>query len=406
MIARVLEIARFAAGDVLWKLANIAILAVAARVLPETQAALVVLSQTASMIMLSLGDLGFRSTGIRLVAISRAQAIEIARAVFARRALATALLGLPAALLCSAVMTDEIEAFTGLSLMVLAYLPYFMARDWVLLGLSRTDYVALARLSYALVVLFMAALALVLDVDVEYFAATMACGYLTFFVVSALLLDKVDAPSSAGQSPVVNIGKELTWRNSFALAVSFSLLALFHSIEIIMIGALLGEAASATFAVPFRLIFSIYTLGWILAQYFSPQFSRDALEGGGRHWSSYLAGFLACGAIVGLATYGAAPWLVAIVYGGAFPESATLLRMLSPTIALDAGVACLGTILVMQNRGVVSAVTIGCACLASAAILLLFVHHGVFAAVYAKFASYLALLLAQLIILLNAKPIR
>jgi O-antigen/teichoic acid export membrane protein len=173
-----------------------------------------------------------------------------------------------------------------------------------------------------------------------------------------------------------------------------------------MIGALLGESASATFAAPFRLIFSIYTLGWILAQYLSPQFSQDAIEGGGRHWSNYLSGFLVCGALVGLATYGAAPWLVDLVYGSAFPESATLLRMLSPTIFLDAGVACLGTILVMQNRGVASALAIGCACLASAVVLLLYAHHDVYAAVYAKFAGYLALLLAQLIILLSAKPIR
>ena len=403
MIGAVTKMFQFAAGDVLWKLANIVLLAVAARVLPQDEAALVVLSQTVSMILLSLGDLGFRSTGIRLIALDTAHIAEIRREVFRKRLISVLLVGLPAALICAAVLTDQLRAFLGLILIVVAYLPYFAASDWVLLALGRAGLAGVSRVGYALVVLSLSGLVFVTGADIVVFALMIAVGYGAFALTSALLFKYRcgDTPTRETRATPISIQHELAWSASFALAVAFALNTLFHSVEILLAGVFLGEAAAAAFAAPFRLVFSLYALGWILSQYFSPHFARvSAMQSDGyRGWVLYVSGFLAVGLVAAVATYHGAHWLVGLIYGTAFVEAGGLLQALAPTLALDAAVACLGTFLVMQNRGKTSAATIGFGCIASAVVFSLYQDLGLMGAVYAKYAGYTALLLSQLICL-------
>ncbi len=404
MIKKALGAAQFAAGDILWKIANIVLLAVASRVLPEDEAALVVLSQTASMILLSLGDLGFRSAGIRLIAVENAQRANVMREVFLRRLVSVLVLGLPAAMICVAMVTDNVRAFLGLALIVLAYLPYFAASDWVLLAMGRGGLAGLARAAYAVVILSLSGLAYLVGADLILFALIVACGYGVFACVSALLLkygvkEAASLPDRPGSIAVKN---ELAWGASLALAIAFTLNTLFHSVEILLAGFFWGEEASAAFAAPFRLVFSIYAIGWILSQYFSPHFARysPATGDGSRYWLIFVFGFLAFGLVAAATAFLGAQWLVTLVYGEAFEQAGAMLRLLSPTIALDAVVACLGTLLVMQNKGKTSALTIGLGCLASIAVFLLFKGSGLVVAVYAKYAAYITLVLGQLFCLL------
>jgi O-antigen/teichoic acid export membrane protein len=404
LIKKVLNAAQFAAGDVLWKVANIVLLAVASRVLPADEAALVVLSQTASMILLSLGDLGFRWAGIRLIAVDRAQTALVMRAVFWRRIASVLLLGLPAAMICAAMVTDNLRGFLGLALIVLAYLPYFAASDWVLLAIGRSELAGIARAVYAFVMLVLSGLVYVTGADVFLFALIIACSYGGFALASALLLrlnlDYARAVPGRGRSNVVE--DDLAWGASLALAIAFTLNTLFHSMEILLAGVFLGEEASASFAAPFRLIFSLYAIGWILSQYFSPHFARFSPEKGddSRYWLAYAAGFLVFGVAAATAAFLGGHWLVALVYGDAFDQADVLMRALAPTIAMDAVVACLGTLLVMQNKGKTSAVTIGLGCFASVAVFLLCKDSGLMVAVYAKYAAYTTLMLAQLFCLI------
>lgn len=398
---RIIKAAQFATGDILWKLANIVLLAVAARVLPEDEAALVVLSQTASMILLSLGDLGFRSAGIRLIAVDKAQTLLVMRAVFLRRLVAALLVGLPGALICAAVLTDNMAAFIGLSLIVLAYLPYFAASDWVLLASGRPGSAGAVRAVYAVILLLLSGLVFINGATLPQFALIIGAGYGGFALVSGLLVrNYVRTPAYTARSPgKAEVLGELGWGASIALAIAFALNTLFHSVEILLAGALLGEAESAAFAAPFRLVFSIYAIGWIISQYCAPRFARLAASSGARpegHWFYYFSGFAAFGLITAAATYLCTPWLVSLVYGDAFDQAGVLMRALAPTIALDATVACLGTLLVMQNRGKTSAATIGLGCLASMSVFLLCKDYGLMAAVYAKYAAYSALVVTQL----------
>lgn len=405
MYQALLKAGRFATGDLLWKLANIVLLGVAARVLPEEEAALVVLSQTASMILLSLGDLGFRSAGIRLVAVKRDRASVVVREVLVRRTVAVCLLGMPAALMCAAIVTDNVDAFLGLALIVFSYLPYFAAPDWALLALGKTGFASLARATYGLILLALAGLVYITGANLAVFALIIALGYGGFALVASLLLwRRGESPVSATNAVKATVKSELAWGASIALAIAFSLNTLFHAIEVILAGAFLGESASAAFAAPFRLVFSLYAIGWILSQYCSPRFARisAASDSGSQWWFVYVAGFLLFGLVAAAATYLGAHFLVRLVYGEAFAAAGDLLQALAPTIALDAVVACLGTMLVMQNKGKASAVTIGCGCLASAVAFFLFQDLGLMGVVYAKYAAYTGLLLTQLLFLLGA----
>ena len=402
VLERSLKIARFAVGDILWKLANIAILAVAARVLPAEQAALVVLSQTASMILLSLGDLGFRSTGIRLLALEPSQTRTVMRAVLQRRLLSVVSIGLPGAAICSVIITDSAETFALLMLLVVAYLPYFLASEWSLLALGRTGFVAIARSVYAAILLLLAWLALMINADIYFFVMMIALAYTGMSMSSLAMMRWVLRASVVAEKPaILNIQRELSLSASLALAAAFALNTLFHSLEIILVGAFLGEADSSVFAAPFRLVFSVYAIGWVLAQYFSPKFARlmSSSEGYARYWMAYLSGFLTFGCVSAIATFLMAEWLVLLVYQGAFPEATSLLRTLSPSIALDAVVACLGTMLVMQNRGKAASISIGLGCMASAAVFFMLMDKGVMSAVYAKYAAYSGLALSQIVCL-------
>lgn len=399
LIGGALKVLQFASGDVLWKLANIVLLAVAARVLPEDEAALVVLSQTASMILLSLGDLGFRSAGIRLIAVDASQTSEIMRAVFRKRLVSVTLIGLPAALICAAVLTDNLRAFLGLALIIVAYLPYFAASDWVLLARGRAGLAGATRAIYALVLLSLSALVYAIGANLVEFALIIGAGYGVFAATSLALLKYSEAETSDPESGAarLSVQSELAWSASLALAVAFALNTLFHSIEILLAGAFLGESASAAFAAPFRLVFSLYAIGWILSQYFSPHFARFSTSQG---WMLYACGFLAAGVLVAVATYLCAHQLVGLVYGDAFAQAGFVLRALAPTLALDAVVACLGTVLVMQNKGKTSAATIGLGCVASIVVFWFCKDSGVMGAVYAKYAAYITLVSTQLFCLL------
>ncbi len=402
MLSRGLKIARFAAGDLLWKLANVVVLAVAARVLPADKAGLVVLSQTASMILLSLGDLGFRSSGIRLISLAEASTRDVVRAVTLRRLLSVLLVGMPGALICAALLADDVVGFQGLVLLILAYLPYFFATEWALLALGRTGKVAAARGVYGALLIALALAAFWLNVELPYFALIIMVGYCSFAIVSWLFLKDLRGYRKRAQHSV-NVQSELAWSSSVALAVSFALNTLFHSIEVLMAGAFLGELESANFAAPFRLIFSLYALGWILTQYFSPDFARMACK----ELTAvipYLLIFSGYGVIVAVVTFLVAPWMTGVVFGDAFPGAGRVLQWLAPTVLLDAMVAFLGTVLVMQNQGVVSAITIGLACLVSAAVFMLFGELGIIAAVVAKYSAYLTLLFMQCMFMLR-KPL-
>lgn len=399
MINRAFQVLQFATGDILWKLANIVLLAVAARVLPQDEAALVVLSQTASMVLLSLGDLGFRSAGIRLVAVDSSQTRVIRREVFRKRLVSVLLIGLPAALICAGVLTDNLRAFLGLALIVLAYLPYFAASDWVLLASGRPGAAGAARMVYAVILLLLSGLVSISGATITQFALIIASGYGGFALVSALMLrNSAPLPLVTGQEGANVIKGELRWGASVALAVAFTFNTLFHSIEILLAGAFLGESASTAFAAPFRLVFSIYAMGWILAQYFSPYFARYSAANGDspRYWLLYVFGFLLVGTATAVVTYCSASWLIRIVYNDAFSQAGAMLQALAPTVALDAVVACLGTLLVMQNKGKTVAVTIGLACLTSAIIFFLTKDIGLHSILYAKYAAYLTLVTTQL----------
>lgn len=399
LLTRGLKIARFAAGDLLWKVANVVVLAVAARVLPQEQAGLVVLSQTASMILLSLGDLGFRASGIRLISLAQNNAREVVRVVMVRRALSVLIAGLPGALVCSALLVDDISAFFSLALLLIAYLPYFFSMDWGLLALGQTGQVAIARGAYGLVLIAFAALALVFDVNLTYFAFMVLSGYGVFAFICWYFLKKHTAYSVSidGKHEGVtklNVGAELAWTASIALASSFAINTIFHSLEILLAGAFLGENESALFAAPFRLVFSIYAVGWILTQYFSPHFAR-LLNGELKSKLRFFVVFFFYGTIASVATFLLAPWLTTIVYGDAFPNAAVVMQWLAPTILLDSLVACQGTLLVMHNRGLASAFSLGAGCLASLVVFLMFREQGIVAVVAAKYAAYIALFSMQ-----------
>lgn len=399
MLTRAFGIIRFAAGDLLWKVANVIVLAVAARVLPPEQAGLVVLSQTASMILLSLGDLGFRSSGIRLIALDADSAREVIRFVTLRRALSVLVVGLPGALICSALVTDDIQGFMWLALLVLAYLPYFLSADWALLALGNTAQVALARGAYGSVLIILASFAFLFDVALPYFFLVIVVGYCAFAVVSWYYVRIASMPSELC-NPKLDIRSALAWSSSLVLASSFALNTLFHSIEVLLAGVIMGEEDSANYAAPFRLVFSIYAVGWVLTQYYSPRFARmfgKNFRGGMR----VLLLFLGVGIVGAVATYVLAPWLVTIIYGDAFSEATRILQWLAPTVAMDALVACLGTVLVMQNRGVESTITLAIGCIASILVFIIASDHGIVAAILAKYAAYAGLLLAQLVIILR-----
>lgn len=393
MLGRIVKISRFAAGDIAWKFANIVLLAVAARVLPPEQAALVVLSQTASMIFISLGDLGYRAAGIRLVARSPDTSTAVWRAVNVRRLLAMGFLGIPGALLCAWVLADDISALTGLALIVIAYTPHFMSADWVLLALGKTGQVAVARSVYAAILLLLCAIAWFVDVSLIYFAATILLGYTTFAVLTQVMSRRTIRSSIATPTRRGEIAG-LKLSSSLVLALSFGLNTVFHSMEILLAGAFLGESASAIFAAPFRLIFSVYAIGWMLTQYFSPHFARLAKDDT-LAVVRFMTAFGGYGAVIAIVLTVSADWLVQLVYGDAFKGAATILQWLAPTLVLDALVACLGTIIVMQNSAKASAFSIGGGCLASIVVFILLAEQGLIAAVGAKYAAYIGLLLLQ-----------
>lgn len=393
MLARLLKVARFAAGDLLWKVANVVVLAVAARTLPPHLAALVVLSQTASMILLSLGDLGFRASGIRLISLAPSSCDKVISAVTKRRLLSVLVVGLPTAAICCAVLADDAAAFWGLALLVVAYLPYFATQDWALLALGRTGHVALARGMYGLVLIGLALSALLFDVSLGYFAFLIVAGYSAFALVSWLLLKYLKG-NVAGEYQSVDVRVELGWSSSLVMATAFALNTLFHSLEVLMAGALLGEGQSAAFAAPFRLIFSIYAVGWMLTQYYSPQFAR-IFKGEARVAISYSLIFVAVGALGSLVTFEMAPWLIALIYDDAFGGASVTLQGLAPTILLDALAASFGTFLIMQNRGSASAISLSIGCAMSVVTFYSVQHLGLAAAISAKYAAYTGLLLSQ-----------
>lgn len=395
------DFAWYATGDLAWKGAGFAVLAIVVRTAPQAHVDALVLSATVYTLLTVGGDLGFAAIGMRLAALgtTRATGLRLRRTVQARRAAATAGVGLPAALV--AVLALSADPATGMLLAFLAacWLPYFATLDWALLALRRYPDLARARLAAAGSVVGATAIGALLSIG----AWAAGAGYAIGHAAAAWIGRRAMRRARGGTPPVTRRGevaRALSWRASAVLSAAFCANSLFQTQEVLMTGRWLGTAAAAEFAAAHRIVFAAYTAVWIVTQYLSPRLATadgrgPLLRGRGPEIRRVAAVGAACCAVLAL---GAGP-IASALYGERFPATAALVLALSGTVILESLVALLGTLLVLGGAGRAALATLAAGCAASAIAFAAAASAGVeplWIPVIAKHAGYLALLAGQL----------
>lgn len=411
--SRLRGLATYAAGDLAWKGASLAALAIVARSAPDAHVDAVVLAATVFGLMTVGGNLGFPAIGTRLVALDPVGATWSAtrRTVQQRRTIATLAIAMPVAAIAVAWLSSGSSSVAMMGFLAICWLPYFATLDWMLLGLHRYADLARAQAVAAACVVGTTAVGAALSLG----AWAVGIGYATGLCAASLVGRHAvrtmgDGTGSGGHAPAAGSAPgaaaspgALAWRASAVLAAAFCLNSLFQVQEVLLTGRWLGTAAAAEFGAAHRIVFTAFGLLWLITQYRSPGLASAEEQGALLHGRSRDVALLslAGGALGALLALGAGP-LASALYGDRFPSTATTVVAMAALLPLEALAALFGTVLVMGGAGGASLATLAVGCIVSAAAFAGAVHGGVatpYVPVVAKYAGYLGLLAAQLAVL-------
>jgi O-antigen/teichoic acid export membrane protein len=386
----------FFVGDIGAKASTFIVLSQVSRWFGPREAEAFVLAQTAVMLFLAAGDLGFRVLGTRQVALAEtpAQIVAIARSIQRRRLASALLVGTPVALVAAASLAEDWSTRLILAYFTLCWLPYFLGYDWVLLALRDFRRVTLARVSQVGVVLVALVAATRLELGAWCLGAGYALGFLAQWWMSLRGLPPLQATSEPKTVP-----SWVSLRSSLTMAVALAGTALFHSQEVLLTGRFLGSTVAAEFGAGLRLILTACSLGWIATQYLSPAIAKR--EGATRaRQLSYLFPLAIWGAVASIGTWLLSDVVSRLVYADAIRGVASTLRWLAPILVLDVVVSLFGVVLAMQGRGREAVISTFLGVFGSTATFQLSGAlgelQGVMLPIGAKYVGYVVMLLAQI----------
>jgi O-antigen/teichoic acid export membrane protein len=403
------EFAWHATGDLAWKVAQLVALMVATRATSEAHATAYILMIPVLAVLLAFGDLGFCAIGTRLLARGgrEAELLRIRSIVQQKRLLSAALIGLPLATLAMREVNDQADVELVIAFLIVCWLPSFAMLDWALLGLRRFRTLALARICASVVVIAGSLIGAFVSLGVWAVGASLATGLALQAVigwrdVGRTMRTRPPLPVYPQVGQLEANDRALGWYASTGIAAGFAANALFHAQEALLAGWALGSEAATDYVAATRPIMIVCAVVWAGVQYFAPQFARDS---GRRINFAGLRGPVFCvtaiGIVLALSLWAVGPLLSQMIYGGRFPAASEIIRLLSVTVALDAIVALLGTLLVMRGQVVASLASLCFGCAASFAGFWIAWLAGAdsLTPVIAKVCGYVGLLGAQCLIL-------
>jgi O-antigen/teichoic acid export membrane protein len=335
-------------GDLAWKAASVVVLAAASRCLTPEPLAAFLLSQSLLPLLVAGGDLGFKTIGVRMLSQRRAEAVSLQTDVQATR-WAFALFAATAT--CAYALAIGSPAATVL--FVVAYLPYFLSCDWLLLAQEQQGRIGLAKGVAALVLVAAAWLALS-SAGEALPTAVMAAGYAVALAVTALLSGGTLPPWRADCFRRAYAFARHHAREAAALSAAGGATAAFHSADVLLLAGLQGTSETSSYAAAMRVLLPIYSIGWLVSQYLSPRFAQRA----GRHDAAgsaalpHLMAFAAIGGSLALALLAVAPLVGRMVFADRWADLTQVLRVLAPTIVLDALACVLAQKATMAGRSV------------------------------------------------------
>jgi O-antigen/teichoic acid export membrane protein len=335
-------------GDLAWKAASVVALAAASRCLTSEPLAAFLLSQSLLPLLVAGGDLGFKTIGVRLLSQRRADAVSLQTDVQATR-WAFALFA--ATVMCAYALTIGSPAATVL--FMVAYLPYFLSCDWLLLAQEQQGRIGLAKGVAALVLIGVAWLAL-RTAGEALPTAVVAAGYALALAVTALLSGGTLPPWRADRFRRACAFARQHAREAAALSAAGGATAAFHSADVLLLAGLRGTSETSSYAAAMRVLLPIYSIGWLVSQYLSPRFAHRAGRHDGAvsaalpHWMA----FAAIGVSLALALLAVAPLIGRLVFADRWADLPQVLRVLAPTIVLDALACVLAQKATMAGRSV------------------------------------------------------
>lgn len=186
-------------------------------------------------------------------------------------------------------------------------------------------------------------------------------------------------------------------RGTSPFALSVLLSVVYGSIDVLIVAQLLGPEATGLYSPASTLLVMLYLVPTAAYSVMIPVLSRlhsvdlaQLLKSARRfQWAS-----LALGIVMGLTLWLVAPWLVALLYGPQFAETANLLRWLSPVLALHCVSFAFGAQLTATGRQSRRLLVQAVACVVSiAGNLALLPRLGLMGAIYTFYLSEITLVL-------------
>ena len=354
------------------------------------------LAQTLVQYIVVGTDLGFKSIGARLVALYPYQSRTVMRSIQSKRMLMLLLL-LPVGVSYAVFGPVPSEGRLFIALFVISIVPLVFSIDWLVWGRERFAVLGIWRSATALLYAFLFfSGAYFFETGLLFVSFSNAVSLFIGAVVLWMLLKGLlnDSVSESTAAVHDKIAREVSWSNAWVLGLAFIFNQLFHSVDILMLGALSSTYQLGLYSASYKIIFMILGVYYLLNQAVFPTLVKTGDSSKVRGW---IALFLLAVTLVGLlmAVIGdfLAEKILSLIYGKAFGASVPLFQLLLFVLPLDFVVSFLGSLLVAWgNQKLLLIATFSSSVVNILLNFYLIPSYGAMGAVYATLLSYAVIL--------------
>jgi len=396
-----------ATGEVLGRIATLALFAYVSRYFGVQVLGIVALGQTVASYVMECSDQGLKLIGARVLARHHELVSHVVPLVVKRRAMLTAA-AVALGALYAVIGPIPPEARACVLAFDLAVVPYAFALDWVAWALGHFGVLSLWRSGVSIVYVGLAVVAMRLTMrpiasiaGANILSALLGAGFLWVIWNRRWSRSSSGAPEAA---LLAAASDQLRVTRVLPLGLSNLLNLVFMNVDILLLGAMTTTHEVGRYSAACKPLYIIFTGFWLLTDVLYPHLAN--IEAGPRAHNALLlalAGLAVLASVAALVLGLLAPRILTVIYGSTL-GAAGLFRVLLIALPLDFCFSLLWTVLV--SRGYDRAVLYSLAAAASMNVVLNLVFIPRFhadAAAWATVASYALLFTAVLIFVLRKK---
>ena len=376
-------------AEVISRISNFIVVVVISRALGVEALGIFAFAQTLSNFVKTGCDLGLKTIGVRLLVQGEMVRQVVKRVQEKRVLLGTVIIPVTVFVVFQGPVPEESRVIAAM--MVFGVLFYLLTTEWVFWAKERYWVLGCWRAILPLCVLVPVGVGLIVfgDVTLELVAVSYGVSYLVGLVFLKLVSSKETSEMAVDGGECVTLGKEVGWKNALVLGGALLFSQLFHYVDAVMLGIMVGAEELGFYNASYRLIFLLFGFYYLLTQVMFPSLVRGGVE----DWlkvvkaSVIIAVF---GILLALCGSSASETILTLVYGEEFFPATSILQILFICVPFEFVGALLGTVVIAWGLARASLIVMVISFLVNVVLnLFLIPKFGALGSAWATILSYL-----------------